>query len=250
MRKIEKPKKYRPIPFIVLGALCFIISGAVTYYFGYVRPRLNAEPVRVYKSVQSMPKTTNSAVEKGQTTTPTDDTNMDTNQDVSVEAEGTSSHKTSEKTTTGVENRDSVNSPNEMEQMSPEQDDQKNATDLATQEELARIKAESEVLLNMASGALARHEVITDFLDEFMSNLENRDGISEEEIRRQTDVFFNTMMPHFGEQLKALPIERQRALSEHLRSTISTVANTPEEAEKLRNRMLELFRTHGIQLPD
>ena len=57
-------------------------------------------------------------------------------------------------------------------------------------------------------------------------------------------------MPHFGEQLKALPIERQRALSEHLRSTISTVANTPEEAEKLRNRMLELFRTHGIQLPD
>ena len=250
MRKTEKPKKKWTTPIIILGCMCFIILGAATWYFGYVRPRLNAKPVRVYKPVQPTQKTTTGATEKGQTATPTDDTNMDTNQDVFVEAEGASSHKTSEKTTTGAENRDSVNSPNETEQMPAEQDDQKRATDTAKQEELARIKAESEMLLNMASAALARHEITTDFLDEFMSNLENREGISEEELRRQTDVFFNMMMPYFVEQLKALPVEKQRALSEHLRSTVSTMTNTPEEAEKLQNRMSELFRTHGVQFPD
>ena len=249
MRKIEEQKKNRIVPIITLGTLCFIVLGAATWYFGYIRPRLNAEPVRIYKPVQPTEKTATGATEKKQTATPTD-TNPDTDQDVSVEKEGVLSHKTSEKTAADVENRDSVNSPNETEQMTPEQEDQKRATDLATQEELARIKAESETLLNMVSGALARHEITTDFLDKFMSNLENREDISEEELRRQTDVFFNTMMPYFVEQLKALPAEKQRALSERLRSTVSTIANTHEEAEELQNRMSELLRTHGVQLPD
>lgn len=246
MRKIEEPKKKWTLPIIILGGLCFIVLGTATWYFGYIHPRLNAEPVRIYKPVQPTQKTATGTTEKGQTATPTD-TNMDTNQDVSVEADGASSHKASEKTATG-ENGDSVNSSNETQQMSSEQDEQERLRKLKRQEEYERIVAEGEMLLKMTSKALARHEIITEFLDDFLLNLE--DGISEEELRRQIDIYFDTVMPRIVEQLKELPTETQRQFSALLLSTVSTEIESPEEAEKLQNRMSELLRTHGVQLPD
>ena len=247
MRKLEKPKKKRTNPIIILGGLCFVVLGAATWYFGYIRPRLDAEPVRIYKPVQPTQKTATGATEKGQTTTPTD-TNMDTNQDVFVETEGASSYKTSEKTATGVENGDSVNSPNETQQMSSEQNEQERLRKLKRQEEYERIVAEGEMLLNMVDGALARHKITTEFLDNFLLNLE--DGMPEEELRRQIDIYFDTVMPGLVEQLKGLPTETQREFSALLLSTVSTVTKSPEEAERLQNRMSELLRTHGVQLPD
>ena len=247
MRKIEEPKKNRIIPIITLGALCFIVLGAATWYFGYIRPGLNAEPVRIYKPVQPTQKTATGAMEKGKTTTPTD-THLDTDQDVSVEAEGVLSDKTSEKTAADVEKRDSVNSPNETQQMTPEQDEQERLRKLKRQEEYERIVAEGEMLLNMASAALARHEITTEFLDNFLIDLE--DGMPEEELRRQIDIYFDTVMPSLVEQLKGLPTETQREFSALLLSTVSTEMESPEEAEKLQNRMSELFRTHGIELSD
>ena len=172
---------------------------------------------------------------------------MDTNRDVLVETEGASSHKASEKMATG-ENGDSVNSPNETQQMSSEQNEQERLRKLKRQEEYERIVAEGEMLLNMVDGALARHEIITEFLDDFLLNLE--DGISEEELRRQIDIYFDTVMPGIVEQLKELPTETQREFSALLLSTVSTEMESPEEAEKLQNRMSELLRTHGVQLPD
>ena len=247
MRKLEKPKKKWTPPIIILGGLCFVVLGAVTWYFGYVRPRVNAEPVRVYKPVQPTQKTATGVAEKGQTATPTD-TNMDTNQDIFVETEGASSHKASEKMATGVENGDSVNLSNETQQMSSEQDEQERLKKLKRQEEYERIAAEGEILLNMASGALARHEITTDFLDNFLLDLE--DGMPEEELRRQIDIYFDTVMPRIVEQLKELPTETQREFSALLLSTVSTEIESPEEAEKSQNRMSELLRTHGVQLPD
>ena len=246
MRKMEEPKKNRIVPIITLGTLCFIVLGAAIWYFGYVRPRLNAEPVRIYKPVQPTQKTATGTTGKVQTATPTD-TNMDTDQGVSIEADGASSHKVSEKTATG-ENGDSVNSPNETQQMSSEQDEQERLRKLKRQEEYERIVAEGEMLLNMVDGALARHEIITEFLDDFLLNLE--DGISEEELRRQIDIYFDTVMPRIMEQLKELPTETQREFSALLLSTVSTEMESAEEAEKLQNRMSELLRTHGVQLPD
>ena len=246
MRKLEKSKKKWTNLIIALGGLCFVVLGAVTWYFGYVRPRVNAEPIRVYKPVQPTQKTTTGVTEKGQTTTPTD-TNMDANQDVFVEADGASSHKVSEKVATG-ENGDSVNSSNETQQMSSEQSEQERLRKLKRQEEYERIVAEGEILLNMASGALARHKITTEFLDNFFLDLE--DGISEEELRRQIDIYFDTVMPRIVEQLKELPTETQREFSALLISTVSTATESPEEAKKLQNRMSELLRTHGIQLPD
>lgn len=247
MRKLEKQKKKWTPPIIILGGLCFIVLGAVTWYFGYVRPRLDAEPVRIYKPVQPTQKTATGATEKGKTAIPTD-TYLDTNQDVSVEAEGVSSHKTSVKTATGVENGDSVNSPNETQQMSSEQDEQERLRKRKRQEEYERIVAEGEMLLNMASGVLARHEITTDFLDNFLLDLE--DGMPEKELRRQIDIYFDTVMPRIVEQLKELPTETQREFSALLLSTVSTEMESREEAEKLQNRMSELLRTHGVQLPD
>lgn len=247
MRKLEKPKKKWTRPIIILGGLCFVVLGAVTWYFGYIRPRLNAEPVRIYKPVQPTQKTATGATEKRQTVTPTD-TNPDTDQDVSVKTEGVLSHKTSEKTATGVENGDSLNLPNETQQMSSEQDEQERLRKLKRQEEYERIVAEGEMLLNMTSAALARHEITTNFLDNFLSNLEK--GMSEEELRRQIDIYFDTVMPRIVEQLKGLPTETQREFSALLLSTVSTEMESPEEAEKLQNRMSELLRTHGVQLPD
>ena len=144
MRKLEKPKKKRTNPIIMIGGLCFVVLGAATWYFGYVRPRLDAEPVRIYKPkpVQPTQKTATGVTEKGQTTTPTD-TNMDTNQDVLVETEGASSHKASEKMATS-ENDDSVNSPNETQQMSSEPDEQERLRKLKRQEEYERIVAEGQ----------------------------------------------------------------------------------------------------------
>lgn len=245
MLKIEKPQKKWTFP--IIGGLCFIVLGTATWYFGYVRPRLNAEPVRVYKPVQPMQKTATGVTEKGETATPTG-THLDTNQDVLVETEGTSSHKTSEKTATGAKNGNSVNSSNETEQMTSEEDEQERLRKLKRQEEYERIVAESEMLLNMTSAALARHKITTDFLDDFLSNLEK--GMSEEELRRQTDIYFDTVMPGIVEQLKGLPTETQREFSALLLSTVSTATESPEEAEKLQNRMSELLRTHGVQLPD
>lgn len=247
MRKLQKPKKKWTTPIIILGILCFIVSGAVTWYFGYVRPRLNAEPIRVYKPIQPTQKTATGATEKLQTATPTN-ANLDTNQDVFVEAERASSHKTSKKTGGGVENSDSLNSPNETQQMTSEQDDQKRARDIARREEYERIVAKNDRILKMIPGALARQRITTEFLDKFLPNLE--DGMPEEELRRQRDVYFNTVMPRLVEQLKVLPIETQREFSERLLLTVSTMAKSPEEAEKLQNRMSELLLTHGVQLPD
>lgn len=247
MRKLEKSKKKWTPPIIILGGLCFVILGTVTWYFGYVRPRLDAEPVRIYKPVQPTQKTTTGTTGKVQTTTPTD-TNLDTNQDVLIETAGASSDKTSKKTATGVENGDSPNSPNETQQMSSEQDEQERLRKLKRQEEYERIVAESETLLNMVSGALARHEITTEFLDNFLLDLE--DGMPEEELRRQIDIYFDTVMPRIVEQLKGLPTETQREFSALLLSTVSTEMESPEEAEKLQNRMSELLRTHGVQLPD
>ena len=171
----------------------------------------------------------------------------DSKTDNSLETEGTSSHKASEKVATG-ENGDSLNSPNETQQMSSEQDEQERLRKLKRQEEYERIVAEGEILLNMASRALARHEITTDFLDNFLLNLE--DGMPEEELRRQIDIYFDTVMPRIVEQLKGLPTETQREFSALLLSTVSTETESPEEAEKLQNRMSELLRTHGVQLPD
>ena len=246
MRKLGKSKKEWTLPIIILGGLCFVVLGAVTWYFGYVRPRVNAEPIRIYKPVQPTQKITTGATEKVQTATPTD-TDMDTNQDVLVETEGASSHKTSEKMATD-ENGDSVNLPNETQQMSSEQDKQERLRKRKRQEEYERIVAEGEILLNMASGVLGRHEITTDFLDNFLLDLE--DGMPEKELRRQIDIYFDTVMPRIVEQLKELPTETQREFSALLLSTVSTEMESPEEAEKLQNRMSELLRTHGVQLPD
>ncbi len=242
MRQLEKPKKKWTSPIIILGGLCFVVLGAVTWYFGYVRPRVNAESIRVYKPVQPAQKTDTGVTEKGETATPTG-THLDTNQDVSVEADSASSDKTAKKTGIGVENGDSLNSPNETQQMSSEQDAQERLRKLKRQEEYERIVAEGEMLLNMASGVLARHEITTDFLDDFLLDLE--DGMQEEELHRQIDIYFDTVMPRIVEQLKELPTETQREFSALLLSAVST-----EEAEKLQNRMSELLRTHGVQLPD
>ena len=247
MRKLEKSKKKWTLPIIMIGGLCFVVLGAVTWYFGYVRPRVNAEPIRVYKPVQPTQKTTTGVTEKGETATPTG-THLDTNQDVPVEADSASSDKTSKKTATGVENGDSVNSPNETEQVTSEQDEQERLRKLKRQEEYERIVAEGEILLNMASGALARHKITTEFLDNFLLDLE--DGIPEEELRRQIDIYFDTVMPRIVEQLKGLPTETQREFSALLLSTVSTEMESPEEAKKLQNRMSELLRAHGVQLPD
>ena len=135
---------------------------------------------------------------------------MDTNQDVSVEADGASSGETSKKTATSVENGDSVNLPNETQQMSSEQDEQERLRKRKRQEEYERIVAEGEILLNMASGVLGRHEITTDFLDNFLLDLE--DGMPEEELRRQIDIYFDTVMPRIVEQLKELPTETQRGI--------------------------------------
>lgn len=192
-------------------------------------------------------KTATGVTEKGETATPTG-THLDTNQDVLVETEDASPHKTSEKTATGVENGDSLNSPNETEQVTSEQDEQERLRKLKRQEEYERIVAEGEILLNMVDGALARHKITTKFLDNFLLDLE--DGMPEEELRRQIDIYFDTVMPGIVEQLKGLPTETQREFSALLLSTVSTETESPEEAEKLQNRMSELLRTHGIQLPD
>ena len=100
----------------------------------------------------------------------------------------------------------------------------------------------------MTSEALARHKITTDFLDNFLLDLE--DGMPEEELRRQIDIYFDTVMPGLVEQLKGLPTETQREFSALLLSTVSTEMESSEEAKKLQNRMSELFRTHGVQLPD
>ena len=104
------------------------------------------------------------------------------------------------------------------------------------------------MLLNMVDGALARHKITTDFLDNFLLDLE--DGMPEEELQRQIDIHFDTVMPRIVEQLKELPTETQREFSALLLLTVSTEIESPEEAEKLQNRMSELLRTHGVQLPD
>ena len=166
MRKLEKPKKKWTPPIIILGGLCFVVLGAVTWYFGYVRPRVNAEPVRVYKSVQPTQKTATGVTEKGETATPTG-THLDTNPDVFVEADGASSHKTSKKMATGVENGDSLNSPNETQQMSSEQDEQERLRKRKGQEEFERIVAENERFLKMVPEVLARRSITTEFVDTF-----------------------------------------------------------------------------------
>ena len=132
--------------------------------------------------------------------------------------------------------------------MTSEQNEQERLRKLKRQEEYERIVAEGEILLNMASGALARHKITTEFLDNFLLDLE--DGMPEEELRRQIDIYFDTVMPRIVEQLKGLPTETQREFSALLLSTVSTEMESPEEAEKLQNRMSELLRTHGVQLPD
>ncbi|MCG9130201.1 hypothetical protein J5I95_00830 [Candidatus Poribacteria bacterium] len=172
---------------------------------------------------------------------------MDTNQDVLVGTERASSHKTSEKMATD-ENGDSVNLPNETQQMSSEQNEQERLRKRKRQEEYERIVAENERFLQMIPGLLARQSITTEFLDNFLLDLE--DGMPEEELRRQIDIYFDTVMPRIVEQLKELPTETQREFSALLLSTVSTEMESPEEAEKLQNRMSELLRTHGIQLPD
>ena len=246
MRKLGKSKKEWTLPIIILGGLCFVVLGAVTWYFGYVRPRVNAEPIRIYKPVQPTQKTATEVMETGETATPTG-THLDTNRDVLVETEGASSHKTSEKMATG-ENGDSVNSPNKTQQMSSEQNEQERLRKRKRQEEYERIVAENERFLEMIPGLLARQSTTTEFLDNFLLDLE--DGMPEKELRRQIDIYFDTVMPRIVEQLKELPTETQREFSALLLSTVSTEMESPEEAEKLQNRMSELLRTHGVQLPD
>ena len=247
MRKLEKPKKKWIPPIIILGGLCFVVLSVVTWYFGYVRPRLNAEPVRVYKPVQPTQKTTTGVTEKDETATPTG-THLDTNRDVLVETDGASSDQASKKTAPGVENGDSLNSPNKTQQMSSEQDEQERLRKRKRQEEYERIVSENERFLKMVPGVLARHSIITEFADNFLLDLE--DGVPEEELRRQIDIYFDTVMPRLVEQLKELPTETQREISAILLSTVSTEMESSEEAEKLQNRMSELLRTHGVQLPD
>lgn len=229
-----------------LGILFLIGIGGLCY-LSFDSRRKSKEPVKIYRATEPTQKTATGATEKGKTATPPD-THLDTDQDVSVEAEGVLSDKTSEKTAADVEKRDSVNSPNETKQMIPEQDEQERLRKLKRQEEYERIVAEGEMLLNMASAALARHEITTEFLDNFLIDLE--DGMPEEELGRQIDIYFDTVMPSLVEQLKGLPTETQREFSALLLSTVSTEMESPEEAEKLQNRMSELFRTHGIELSD
>ena len=247
MRKLEKSKKKWTPPIAILGILCFIVLGAATWYFGYVRPRLDAEPVRVYKPVQPTQKTTTGATEKEQTTTPTD-TNLEPDQDVSVEAEGVLSHKTSQETVTNIENGDSLNLPHETGQVSSEQDEQERLRKRKRQEELERIVAEADIYLKMIPGMLARQSITEEFADNFLLDLE--DGVPEEELRLQIDIYFDTVVPRIVEDLKAFPIEQQHELSALLLSAVSTGAKSPEEAERLKDRMSELLRTHGVQLPD
>ena len=243
----ETHHRFRLPIWVFIAAISLMSVGGLSWYFGVVRPRLNAEPIRVYKPVQPTQKTTTEVTEKGETATP-NGTHLGTNPDVSVEADGASSDKTSKKTATGVENGDSLNSPNETQQMSSEQDEQERLRKRKRQEEYERIVAEGEMLLNMTSRVLARHEIITEFADNFLLDLE--DGVPEEELRRQIDIYFDTVMPRLVEQLKGAPPEIQREFSALLLSTVSTEMESSEEAEKLQNRMSELLRTHGIQLPD
>ena len=156
--------------------------------------------------------------------------------------------KLPKKTATGVENGDSLNSPNETQQMSSEQDEQERLRKRKRQEEYERIVAEGEMLLNMTSRALARHEITTEFLDNFLLDLE--DGMPGRRTASSNRHLFRYGNAPHREQLKELPTETQREFSALLLSIVSTEMESPEEAKKLQNRMSELLRTHGVHLPD
>ena len=245
MRKIEKPKKHRSIPFIVLGALCFIVSGAATYYFGYVRPRLNAAPVKVYKLAPSVQKEAIETSEKVPTSVPTT-TDMDASQEVSPETDVTMSLPTSELSDTGVETSAPANFPDEDGKTMSEQDKQKRVA-AANQAEIERIEAEKERILKLVDDALARGDIYEELIDKILPNSVNGEGVLDAEQRSQIHLHFTRAIPLLANQLKSLPPERQRALFERFKSMVDSTIADPVQAEKLKNQSLELFREHGIQ---
>ena len=245
MRKIEKPKKHRTIPFIVLGPLCFIVLGAVTYYFGYVRPRLNVAPVKVYKLTPSVQKEVVETSEKVPTSVPVT-ADMDASQKVSPEADATMSLSTSELSDTEVETSAPSNFPDEGGQTISEQDKQERVA-AANRAEIERIEAEKERILKLVDDALARGDIYEELIDKILPNPVNGEGVLDAEQRRQVHLRFTRAIPLLAKQLKSLPPEQQSALFERFKSMVDSTITDPVQAEKLKNQSLELFREHGIQ---
>ena len=127
--------------------MCFIVLGTVTYYFGYVRPRLNATPVKVYKLAPSVEKEAIETSEKVPTSVQTT-TDMEASQEVSPEADATMSRPTSELSDTGVETSAPANFPDEDGQTMSEQDKQERVA-AANRAEIERIEAEKERILKL-----------------------------------------------------------------------------------------------------
>jgi len=238
-----KNQRNAPI-FIVLGTICLVAVGWTTWYLVYVRPRLNADPVKVYRSTIPAQKETTQTVEKP-VPAASDTTDVGVNQDTSVEAEETSPMPTSESSLVDVETSNSVISPDENRQMNPEQDAQKRTAAAARQAEIARVLAESEKLLKSVEVTLARHDQYMEILDKFPI-FPHQGKLSEAE----KDMLKSQVLPVFLEGLNSLSVEKQREFAKRVRPMVKSMVGDPGQADKVTDEFFKTLREHGFQFAD
>ena len=217
-------------------AISLIGVGGLSWYLGVVRPRLNAEPVKVYRS--TIPETK----EIEETTKPSHTSvhethlrNADENQAVGEE---TSLSSPSSGASIDTDTEGSTVSSETVKQVHPKQNAEterrKRAKALAELAELKKSYAELEKSYKAIVGEV---EALDSRISQILS-LENS-GADDEAVK-------NMVMPLLVKQLNASSANEQREYFDQFRRMISSTVSDPSQTNEIFSNVLKTLTESGF----
>ncbi len=219
-----------------IAAISLIGVGGLSWYLGVVRPRLNAEPVKVYRS--TIPETKEIEETTKSSHTSVHETHLrNTNENQAVgEETSLSSPSSGASIDTGTEG--STVSSETVQQVHPKQNAEaerrKRAKALAEVAELKKRYAE----LEKSSKAIVEEVETVDSMISQILSLENS-GADDEAVK-------NMVIPLLVEQLNASSANEQREYFDQFRRMISSTVSDPTQTNEIFSNVLKTLTENGF----
>lgn len=232
----EAYHRFRLSIWVFIAAIFLIGVGGLSWYFGVVRPRLNAESIKVYRSTIPETKEIEETTESSHTSVhETHLRNANENQAVAEET-SLSSPSSGVSIDTGTEG--STVSSETLEQAHPKQnadaEKQKRAKALAEVAELKKSYAEVEKSYQAIVGEV---EAVDSMISQILS-LENS-GADDEAVK-------NSVMPLLVKQLNASSANEQREHFDQFRRMISSTVSDPVQTNEIFGDLLKTLTENGF----
>ena len=232
----ETYHRFRLPIWVSITAISLIGIGGLLWYLGVVRPRLNAEPVKVYRSTISDKKETEATTESSHTSL--HERNLRDISENQVIGEETSRSSLSSGESVDIDTAGSTVLSETVRQVNPKQNAdaelRKRAEALAKVAEMEKSYAELEKSYKAIVGEV---EAVDSMISQILS-LEDS-GADDEGIK-------NIVMPLLVKQLNASSANEQREYFDEFRRMISSTVSDPAQTNEIFGNLLKTLTENGF----